>query len=152
VRQKLNDGHRMGGGLGRASWARAQSETEGEGARLRAQLSGGGRVSVCGLQKRLGRVGAWQGNAQSWARPRRRARAVRGETVPTGGAHGTKRVGERMVSRADERGPWDSERRSACAKETGTGQREGEKGAHGRGLAPTGGDHLSEGGERARGA
>jgi hypothetical protein len=75
-----------------------------------------------------------------------------GETVSTGGAHRTKKAGERMVSRADERGPRDSERRRACAKETGAGQREGEKGAHGRGLAPTGGDHLSEGGERARGA
>jgi hypothetical protein len=30
-------------------------------------------------------------------------------------------------------------------------QREGERGARGRGLAPTGGGHLLEGGERARG-
>jgi hypothetical protein len=81
---------------------------------------------------------------------------VRGETVPIGGAHITEKAGERMVNRADERGPWDSERRHACAEETGadksspTGQREGEKGARGHGLAPTGGDHLSERGGRAR--
>jgi hypothetical protein len=56
ARQKLNGGHRTGGRPQRASRTRAQSEREGEGARLRAQLSGGGRVSVCGLQKRFGRV------------------------------------------------------------------------------------------------
>jgi hypothetical protein len=43
----------------RTPWARAQSERVGEGARLRAQLSGGGRVSEGGVQKRLGRMGAW---------------------------------------------------------------------------------------------
>jgi hypothetical protein len=56
---------------------------------LGAQLSGGGRVSVGGLQKRLRRVGAWSGNERSWAHPRWRARAARGGgggTVPTGGA------------------------------------------------------------------
>jgi hypothetical protein len=41
----------------RSSWARSQSEGEGGGARLNAQLSGERRVSVGGLQKRLGRVG-----------------------------------------------------------------------------------------------
>jgi hypothetical protein len=41
--------------------ARAQSEREGEGARLGAQLSEGGRVWVGGLQKRLGRVGCGRG-------------------------------------------------------------------------------------------
>jgi hypothetical protein len=117
ARQKLNGGHRMGGGLGRASRARAQSDTECEGAQLRAQLSGGGRVSVCGLQKRLGRVGAWQGNVQSWACPRRRARAVRGRRFRQvgpieqrkrasewsaglmSGAHGTAREGARVLRR-----------------------------------------------------
>jgi hypothetical protein len=39
--------------------------------------------------------------------------------VPTGGAHGTKRAGKRTGSRADDWGPWDSERRPACAEETG---------------------------------
>jgi hypothetical protein len=68
-----------GDGPRRASQACAQSETEEEGARLRAQLSGGGRVSVCGLQKRLGRVGAWSGNARLWARPRCRVRAFWGD-------------------------------------------------------------------------
>jgi hypothetical protein len=42
-----------------------------------------------------------------------------GGTVPIGGAHGTERAGERTGSRADERGPWDSERRCARAEETG---------------------------------
>jgi hypothetical protein len=124
ARQKLNGGHRTGGRPQRASRTRAQSEREGEGARLRAQLSGGGRVSVCGLQKRLGRVGAWPGNARSWVRPWRRAR--------TGGAQGTDKAGERMGSRADERGPRDSEIRRACGgnrrRQVGpTGQREGER-------------------------
>jgi hypothetical protein len=36
---------------------RAQSKREGEGARLRAQLSGEGRVNEGGVQKRLGHVG-----------------------------------------------------------------------------------------------
>jgi hypothetical protein len=74
-------------------------------------------VSEGGLQKRLGRVGAWPGNVRSWARPRRRARAVRGG-VPTDEARGTERAGERTGSRADERGLWDSERRPVCAEET----------------------------------
>jgi hypothetical protein len=48
------------------------------------------------------------------------ARVVQGgKTVPTGGAHGIERAGERIVSRADERDQWDSERRRACAEETG---------------------------------
>jgi hypothetical protein len=45
--------------------SRAEREREGEGARLQAQLSGGGRVSVGGLQKRLGRMGAWLENTLS---------------------------------------------------------------------------------------
>jgi hypothetical protein len=36
---------------GGASWARSQSEREGKGARLSAQLSREGRVSVGGLEK-----------------------------------------------------------------------------------------------------
>jgi hypothetical protein len=68
ARQELNDDHRMGGRPRRASRACAQSEREGEGVRLRAQLRRGGRVSVGGLQKRLGRVGAWPRNVRSWAR------------------------------------------------------------------------------------
>jgi hypothetical protein len=42
---------------GGAPWSRSQSEREGDGARLSAQLSREKRVSVGGLQKRLGRVG-----------------------------------------------------------------------------------------------
>jgi hypothetical protein len=54
ARQRLNSGHNerrtmvSGGG---ASWARSQSEREGKGARLSAQLSREGRVSVGGLEK-----------------------------------------------------------------------------------------------------
>jgi hypothetical protein len=69
---------------------RAQIEREGEGAQLRAQLSGGGRASVGGLQKRLGRVGVWPESARSWARPRWRALVIRGDGSD-GGAHGTER-------------------------------------------------------------
>jgi hypothetical protein len=73
---------------------------------LGAQLSGGGRVSVGGLQKRLRRVGAWSGNERSWAHPRWRARAARGGgggPVPTGGAHGRESASEQasvLTSRA----------------------------------------------------
>jgi hypothetical protein len=49
-----------------------EREREGEGARLGEQLSGGGRVSVGGLQKRPRRVGARPENALSCVRPRRR--------------------------------------------------------------------------------
>jgi hypothetical protein len=41
-----------------------------------------------------------------------------GGTALTGGAHGTERAGERTGSRADERGPWDRERRLACTEKT----------------------------------
>jgi hypothetical protein len=58
--------------------ARRVREREGEGARLGVQLSGGGRVSVGGLQKRLEHMGAWPGNAWSWVCLRPRARAVQG--------------------------------------------------------------------------
>jgi hypothetical protein len=34
-------------------------------------------------------------------------------------AHKKERAGKRMVSRAEERGPRDSERRHTCAEETG---------------------------------
>jgi hypothetical protein len=57
------------------------------------------------------RVGAWPGNARSLVRPWRRAR--------TGGAQGTEKAGERMGSRADERGPRDSEIRRACGGNRG---------------------------------
>jgi hypothetical protein len=42
-----------------------------------------------------------------------------GLTVPTHGAHGTERAGERTGSGADEQGPLDNERRRVCAEETG---------------------------------
>jgi hypothetical protein len=42
---------------------------------------------------------------------RGRERGLFGGTVPTGGAHGTERVGERTSGRVDEWGPRDSERR-----------------------------------------
>jgi hypothetical protein len=74
---------------------RAQSEREGKDVRLRAQLSGGGRMRVCGLQKRLGRVGAWPGNARSWACPRRNDADRRGPPFIKG----------RMRARAREAAP-----------------------------------------------
>jgi hypothetical protein len=49
-RRPQNEREATASGVG-APWARAQSEREGEGARLRAQLSGGGRVSVGGSRK-----------------------------------------------------------------------------------------------------
>jgi hypothetical protein len=78
----------------------------------------GGRVSVHWLQKRLGRVGVWPENARSWARPRRRARAV-GGTILTSRTHGLARTDERTGFCADEWGPWDSERKHTCAEEFG---------------------------------
>jgi hypothetical protein len=48
--------------------ARIEREREGEGARLGEQLSGGGRVSVGGLQKRPRRMGVRPENTMSWVR------------------------------------------------------------------------------------
>jgi hypothetical protein len=76
---RLQNKRRTTASDGEAPWARAQSEREGESARLSAQLSGEGRVGLGEVQKRLGRMGAWPENAQSWAHPRWRARAVRGD-------------------------------------------------------------------------
>jgi hypothetical protein len=61
-----------------------------------------------------------------------RERGQFGGTVPTGGAHGTEKEGERMGSRADEWGPRDSEIRHACEgnrrrQVSPTRQREGER-------------------------
>ena len=57
---------------------RAQSEREGEGDRLRAQLSGGVGASECVRAREKG-SGAWgrAENVRSWARPRRRVWSVR---------------------------------------------------------------------------
>ena len=79
---------------------------------------------------------------------------VWGETVPTVGPHGTKRAGEQIVSRADEPGPWDSERRRACAEESGA-DRSAPPGSEWEresvGVALRGGVRLSGKGGRARG-
>jgi hypothetical protein len=89
-------------------------------ARLGAQLSGGGRVSVDGLQKRLGRVGAWPGNERSWASPRRRARAARGgDGSDRRGPQDRERACKRTSFSADERGLRDRESKRACAERTG---------------------------------
>jgi hypothetical protein len=77
ARRRPQNRHETTANDGGASWVHVQSEGEGKDARLGAQLSGGGRVRVGGLQQRLGRVGAWPGNVRSWPRPRKRARAVR---------------------------------------------------------------------------
>jgi hypothetical protein len=58
--------------------ARAERE-RGRGCSAGGATERGRAMSVGGIQKRLGRVGAWLGNALSWARPRRRAQAVRGD-------------------------------------------------------------------------
>jgi hypothetical protein len=43
-----------------------------------------------------------------------------GEKGPTDGTHGSARAGERTGGRADERGPWDSERRCTSTEEIDT--------------------------------
>jgi hypothetical protein len=88
---------------GGASWARSQSEREGKGARLSAQLSGEGRVSVGGVQKRLGAWGRGQ-KTRGRGRVHGRERGRFGGTVLTGGAHGTERDSERTSGWANERG------------------------------------------------
>jgi hypothetical protein len=81
-----------------------------------------------------------------------------GGTVPISGAHRTERATSEWAVSTDARGPWGRERRghtregSWCRQLGPTGQREGERGAHGRGLTPTGGDHLLEGGGHGGGA
>jgi hypothetical protein len=135
--------------------ARMQSERErGRGCLAGAQLRGGGRVSVGGLQKRLGRVGEWLGNVLPWAHPWRRARAVRG-TVPIGGAHGTERAASEQAVSADAWGPRNKERggharEGSWCRELGPIVQRERAGTRGRGLA-TGGAQLSGRGKRARG-
>jgi hypothetical protein len=75
---------------GGAPWARAQGEREGEGARLSAQLSGEGRVSVGGSRKGSG---AW-GMAGK--------RAVVGMSTVEG-------VGDSGGDGSDRQDPWVSE-------------------------------------------
>jgi hypothetical protein len=58
ARRRPKNGRETTANSGGASWVHAQSERGGEGAWLRAQLSGEGQVSVGGLQKKLGRVRA----------------------------------------------------------------------------------------------
>jgi hypothetical protein len=94
---------------GRAPWACAQNEREGEGARLRAQLSGGWWVSVDGVQKRLGRVGVWLKNARPWVRPRWRAQVIRGDGSKRRGPRNREGAGERTSLYTDELGPRISE-------------------------------------------
>jgi hypothetical protein len=103
---------------GGAPWARSQSEGEGDGARLSAQLSEEKRVSVGGLQKRLGRV--------SHGREKRGCRRIHGEergrfggTILTSGTHGSAKTDELTGFCADERGPQDSERKHARVEEFG---------------------------------
>jgi hypothetical protein len=76
TQQKLDGGYGTDGGPRQSSTdARALRERESEGVRLRAQLSEGSERVGAGSRIGLGRVGAWLGNARSWARPRRRAQA-----------------------------------------------------------------------------
>jgi hypothetical protein len=117
ARRRPQNGHETTANDGGASWVRALSEREGEGARLGVQLSGGGRVSVAGLQKRLGRVGAWPGNARSWVHHGEERRRFGGDSSG------------RQDPRNRER-EWASERASVLTS-----------GA--RGTALTGGDCLS---------
>jgi hypothetical protein len=70
-----------------------------------------------GSRKGSGVWGALPENARSWARPRQRARAIRG-MVPTGGTHGSARTDERTGFCADERGPRNRESERACMEET----------------------------------
>jgi hypothetical protein len=117
ARQRLNGGRRTCDG---ASWARSQSEREGEGARLCVQLSGEGRVSVGGLHKRLGHVG--------------RGRKMHGRGRIHGGGHG--RFGGTVLTDGTHRSARPSERTGGWADEQGPRGRE--RGTHARGeLAPT---------------
>ena len=58
ARRRLQNRRETMASGGGTPWAHAQSKREGKGARLKAQLSGEGQVSVGGLQKKLGRVRA----------------------------------------------------------------------------------------------
>jgi hypothetical protein len=122
-----------------------------------------GRASECGQapEKAWARAGVAE-NAQSWARPRRRARAVRGDGSDRRGPRNRERAGKRTGFSADERGPWDRENKLACAERTDTDKStppdsERERGERARvGVALIGGDHLlgrgghAGGGARAR--
>jgi hypothetical protein len=75
-----------------------------------------GRASECGgVQKRLGHVKAWPENARSWARPRRRAQAIRGGRFGQVGPIGQR---ERTSERASAltSGAHGTERASTCAR------------------------------------
>jgi hypothetical protein len=98
ARQRLNGGRRTCDG---ASWARSQSEREGEGARLCVQLSGEGRVSVGGLHKRLGHVGRGR-KMHGRGRIHGGGHGRFGGTVLTDGTHRSARPSERTGGWADE--------------------------------------------------
>jgi hypothetical protein len=119
-----------------------------------------GRASECGRapEKARARAGVAE-NAQSWARPRWRARAVRGDGSDRRGPRNKERAAERTSFSADERGPWDRESKLACAERTGTDKStppdsERERGERARaGVALTGGDRLlGRGGHAGAGA
>jgi hypothetical protein len=75
-----------------------------------------GRASECGgVQKRLGHVKAWPENARSWARPRRRAQAIRGRRFRQATPIGQR---ERTGFCADEWGPRNRESEHVCAEGT----------------------------------
>jgi hypothetical protein len=118
--KKRNGGHRTGSGPRRASRARAERDRgrgcSAEGATER------GRASECvrAPEKARARGGMVGKHTVVGATTAESAGGSGGRgAVPTGGAHGTERVGERTGTRADERGPRDRERRLACVEKTG---------------------------------
>jgi hypothetical protein len=83
---------------GGATWTHAQGEREGEGARLRAQMSRGkwgergvGSKGVEGMRR-------WPENARTWARPQQKC------------------VGGRLGTRGLTGGFYEAERGRACAR------------------------------------
>jgi hypothetical protein len=114
---------------------RAWSEREGEGAQLRVQLSRGGRVSVCGLQKMLGRVG--------------RGRETRGRGRDHGGEHGRFGGQFRQAGLTEQR-EWVSERAAELTSGARGTEREGSRAQ--RKLVPTSWPHrATRGRESVRG-
>jgi hypothetical protein len=110
TRRGLDGGHRTSGGG--APWARAQSEREGEGARLRAQLSGGGRVSVAESRK-------GSGMSRRGQKTRGRGRVHGGERRRFGGDGSDRRhpsVSENERASALMSGAHGTERASTCAR------------------------------------
>jgi hypothetical protein len=115
ARRRPQDGRETKASSGGTPWARAQSERVGEGAWLRAQLSGGGRVNEGGSIKGSG---AWGHGRKSRGRGRVHGRVHRrfgGERSDRRAPRVREGAGKRMGFCADERDSRISERGQARA-------------------------------------